>query len=119
MSGSVDLIIPTGTDWGVSFAWNDVNGEGYPYVSPVMTIRQGYNSASPLIARLDETGQAEGLLTITEPGKVVATMTASATNKLKSGTGFWDLYVMLWGNRVRMLFGTASISPHVTELEDV
>lgn len=116
MSGSVHLTIETGAVWAWQFTWRDGAGNPVPFSSPTMNIRQGLNTTEKLIARLDEAGTYNGTLTITEPGVLVIEMTSDQTNALKPGYGFWDIYVNVYGNRARMLFGTVDIAAHVTEL---
>lgn len=119
MSGSVDLLIETGADWGIQISWKDGEGVPYPFSDPIMNIRQDLNPSSRLIAKLDETAQWDGVLTIVSPGTLQARMTAAQTNNLSQGYGFWDIFVTLYGNRVRLVFGTIAIAPHVTELSNV
>lgn len=118
MSGSVDLVIETGSDWGIQISWVDQNGNPYSFSDPVMNIRQALTPTSRLIAKLDTSGMFDGLLTIMSPGVLRATITADRTNTLPPGYGFWDLYCNLNGSRVRLLYGTIAIAAHVTELDN-
>lgn len=115
MSGSVDLVIETGTDWGIQVTWNDANGDPIPFSDPVMNLRQELSTQSKLIAKLDETGQWDGVLQIMSPGVLQARMTSTQTNKLTTGYGFWDIFVTVNGNRARLVFGTVAVAAHVTE----
>lgn len=116
MSGSLDLTIETGEIWNWQLAWKDGDGNGYPFTDPIMNIRQDINPKAPLIARLDQSGTLNGTLIIPEAGVLQVLMTGEQTVKLKSGSGFWDIFVTLYGNRVRLIYGTVNLAPHVTEL---
>lgn len=118
MSGSVDLTIETGTEWGVQFTWLDQFGDPVPFSDPVMNVRQELTTQSKLIAKLDESGQWDGKLTITDAGVLQARMTSTQTDGLKPGYGFWDIFVTVYGNRTRLVFGTMAVAAHVTELSD-
>lgn len=115
MSGAITLEIVTGTDWAVQVDWKDPFGVGYPFSNPVMEIRQDLNVTSPRFARLDTTGTADGLITITVPGTMVLTLPAAITSNLTTGTARWDLFLTTGSNqRARLLFGDVAIKPRVT-----
>lgn len=115
MSGSVPLEIVTGSDWATEIFWQDQFSNGVPYTAPSMEIRQDLNPTSPRIARLDSTGSFEGVITITDIGKMLLYIPASVTTNMTPGTAFWDLFLTLPSNqRVRLLFGSVAIRSHVT-----
>lgn len=116
MSGSVDLTIESGTDWGIQLSWNDANGEPYPFFAPIMNIRQEMSPTGKLIAKLDESGQWDGTLAIVSQGVLQAKIPAANTANFPQTYGFWDIFVTLFDSRVRLAFGTIAIAPHVTEL---
>lgn len=115
MSGSIDLVIETGTDWGTQFTWT-VGDDYVSFSDPIMNMRQELTTQSKLIAKLDESGQWDGKLTIVSPGVLQARMTSTQTANLKPGYGFWDIFVTVSGSRVRFVFGTVAVAAHVTEL---
>ena len=114
MSGSLSLNIVTGTDWAVQISWNDATGKPILFSEPRMDIRQEYDPNGSVIARLDDTGNLDGLITIPQAGTLLLEMSAQTTTGLITGHGFWDLFVTVNGARVRLVFGTVDISPHVT-----
>lgn len=114
MSGSVTLEITTGTDWVSEVYWRDGSGDPVVFTNPAMEIRQDLSPTSPLLARLDVTGNLEGKLTLTAPGTLRIQIPASKTKLMKPGTAFWDLYVTVANQRARLLFGSIAIKPHVT-----
>lgn len=115
MSGSVNLNIVTAQDWGVALEWKDAEGTLVTFTDPQMDIREDLSPNGTLIASFTESGEQLGKATITGPGALTLSMSASATSGLPAGNAFWDLFVTTTGNvRVKMLFGTISITPHVT-----
>jgi hypothetical protein len=115
LSGSVELVIVTGADWATQIFWQDEFSNGVPFTDPVMDIRQDLNPASVRLARLDTSGTADGTITITDAGTMLLTLPASVTTTLATGTAFWDLFLTTGSSqRVRLLFGSVAIKPHVT-----
>lgn len=114
MSGSIDLTINTGADWAIQMSWTDSNGNSILYSDPSMDIRQELSPTGTLIARLDGSGNLDGSITIPAIGTMLIQMDASVTVNLPTGHGFWDLFVTVNESRVRLAFGTVSITPHVT-----
>jgi hypothetical protein len=116
VSGSIDITIEGGADWGMQFTWADAGGDPIPFSDPIMHMRTSINNTSQLIARLDESGQFDGKLTIVSPGVLQARMSGTTTASLRTGYGFWDIFVDYYDSRVRLAFGTVAIAPHVTDL---
>jgi hypothetical protein len=115
LSGSVELVIVTGSDWATQIFWQDQFSNGVPFTNPVMEIRQDLNPASVRLARLDTSGTADGLIDITATGTMLLTLPAAVTANLTTGTAFWDLFLTTGFNqRARLLFGSVAIKPHVT-----
>jgi hypothetical protein len=118
LSGSVDLLIETGSVWAWSATWLDSDKQPIVFSDPIMNIRREQNPKGELLARLDESGQYNGTLVIPEPGVLVVNMTPTQTSALKQGYAFWDIYVTCYENRCRLVFGTVEIAAHVTELNN-
>lgn len=114
MSGSIDLTINTGADWAVQLSWLDGSGNPIPFGNPTMDIRQELSPVGTVIARLDTTGSLDGTITAPSPGTILLEIASSVTTTLPTGHGFWDLFVVVNNSRVRLAFGTVSITPHVT-----
>jgi hypothetical protein len=114
LSGSIGLNIVTGADWAVQLSWTDSLGNPILYTDPLMDIRQELNPKGQVIARFDSTGNLDGLISIPQIGTSLLQMSAAKTTNLQTGYGFWDLFVTVNGSRVRLAFGTVSITPHVT-----
>jgi hypothetical protein len=114
MSGSIDLIIDTGADWAVQLSWTDSSGNPIVFSNPSMDIRQELSPSGNLIARLDTSGNLDGLITIVSDGTILLEMNSAVTRNLLTGHGFWDLFVVVNNSRIKLAFGTVSITPHVT-----
>lgn len=114
MSGSVALEITTGADWATQVYWTDASANPVAFTACAMEIRRDLNPTSTILARLDMTGSADGLITYTNPGTILLQLPAAKTKVLQPGTAFWDLYVTVANQRARLLFGSVAIKPHVT-----
>jgi hypothetical protein len=116
VSGSVALNIVTGSDWAVQISWKDSDGNPILFNDPVMDIRQELSPTGNKIASLDGSGNLDGSILIPEIGTLLLQIPASRTATLQTGQGFWDLFVTINNARIRLVFGTVSIIPHVTAM---
>jgi hypothetical protein len=86
--------ITPGEDWVLTITKRDGNNVLVEMEAPAfMDLRRGPRATSPRVARLDNTGTADGTITFPETGKVRLFLPASKTSLLEPGTLFSDLYV--------------------------
>lgn len=113
MSVITPLILKTGPDWGWLITVNRL-GQPFDFELPVMEIRRDVTESSPLIARLDTTGSADGTITVLGPGRLGLYLDHVFTSSLSTGRGFWDIFAMADGRLVPVASGAIEIEPHVT-----
>lgn len=114
MSTIEPLTIKTGADWGWTYSITFPNGSQPVIAAPVMEIRRDVSTSGQLIARLDTTGEADGLIEILGPGSLRLSMTHQVTARLAYGRGFWDIFGLIEDELVPLASGAINIEPHVT-----
>lgn len=114
MSDLEPLILKTGPDWGwsINIHWL---GQPFEFSQPVMEIRRDVSPNSALIARLDTTGAADGLIVMLAPGRVGLYLDSAFTSSLSTGRAFWDMFALVAGRLTPLITqGAIEIEPHVT-----
>jgi len=101
-----------GADWLRVLSVKDASGQVVVYQAPAyMEIRDGLFPTSPLVARLDNTGSADGSITFNAlAGTVILTMSDEETRTLKPGKFYYDLFVTGSGGlSVKLVYGQVTI----------
>jgi hypothetical protein len=85
-----------------------------PVDEPVIEMRRDTNPDSQLLARLDVTGTADGLIQIIAVGQWLLHLAASVTALMPSGRGFWDCFGLVDGDTAKIASGVLTVTPRVT-----
>lgn len=108
------LQIFAGQDWAVPIDVFLPNGTTPADVlTPVMEMRRDPNYRGQLLARLDTTGDADGLLTRLSLGHWTAALGWEFTAQMPPGRGFWQIFGFLDARRIEIDSGVVEIIPRV------
>jgi hypothetical protein len=110
------LELQTGADWGWSLLVKNSAGTPLAITDPVMEMRRDLTYRSQRLARLDTTGQADGLITPADGGWWSLYLSSTVTSLMPPGRGFWDIFATLEGRVTRLAAGAINLRARVTEV---
>lgn len=110
----IELVIQSGTDWSRPLSVTSDGVHPLTVTNLVMEMRRDKNPNAQLLARLDQTGSADGLISVLSPGNYTLSLSAAKTSTMPWGRGFWDIFGDVAGKRVLVESGVVMVRPRAT-----